>query len=242
MTEKMLRSASSAAAMRPAVTGGHGQSFRSGRSRVCNCHRQVRSSGARCAVTSSMVEVQLAQQQLEHLRADSGLHLDANRAAEAPAAQLHLDRREQVFGVLVFKRQVDVAGDSEDGMLLDHHAGEQAVQLGGDELLGGEEPNAVGQADQPREHGRHLDPGESSLAGIGITDHRREAERQVGDVRERVGRVDGQRREHREDPLLEDIDQVRPVGVVEVVPADDLDARCRRAPARARRARPSPAR
>ena len=141
----MLRSASSAAAMRPAVTGGHGQSFRSGRSRACNCHRQVRSSGARCAVTSLGAEVELAQQQLEHLLADSGLHLDTNRAAEAAAAQLHLDRGEQVVGVLVFQRQVDVAGDPEDRVLLDHHPDEQAVQLGGDQLLGRQEPNAIGQ-------------------------------------------------------------------------------------------------
>ena len=95
-------------------------------------------------------EVELAQQQLEHLLTDPGLHLDTHRAAEPPAAQLHLDRREQIVGVFVFERQVDVAGDPEDRVLLDHHADEQAVQLGGDELLGRQEANAVGQADQPR--------------------------------------------------------------------------------------------
>src|SRR6056297_150396 len=39
----------------PAVTGGHASSLRSGRSRSCSSHRQLRSSGDRWNVTSSMV-------------------------------------------------------------------------------------------------------------------------------------------------------------------------------------------
>ena len=59
----------------------------------------------------------------------------------------------------------------------------------------------------------------------GIAHHRRQAEGEVGDVRERMGGIDGQRSEHREDPLLEDRRR-RTCALVglEVVPADDLDA------------------
>ena len=53
----------------------------------------------------------------------------------------------------------------------------------------------------------HLDAGEAALAGVGVGDHRRQDEGEVGDVRERVAGIDGQRREHREDPLLEELDR-----------------------------------
>ena len=152
-------------------------------------------------------EIEFPEQEFEHLFADAGLHLDTNGAAEAPATQLHLDRGQQVVGFLVLQGQVDVAGDPEDRVLLDDHPDEEAVQPGGDQLLGREKPNAVGQADQPREHVRHLDSGKPALAGVGVTDHRGEAESQVRDVRERVRRIDGERREHREDPLFEDVDR-----------------------------------
>ena len=75
------------------------------------------------------------------------MHLDTHGSAESAAAQLHLDRGEQVVGVFVLQGQVGVAGDAEDGVLLDDHADEQAVQLRGDQLLGRQEAHAVGQAD-----------------------------------------------------------------------------------------------
>ena len=78
----------------------------------------------------------------------------AHGPAEAPAAQLHLDRREQVVGLFLLEREVGVAGDPEHRVLLDDHADEQRVQLGGDELLGRQEPLAVGQCDQAGEDGR----------------------------------------------------------------------------------------
>ena len=110
---------------------------------------------------------------------------------------------------------------------------EQRVQVGGDDLLDRHEASPSASGDQPREHVGHLDPGEAPLAGLGVGDHRGEAERQVGDVRERVRRVDGERREHREDPLLVDLGHgARGRSAIEVVPADDLDAARPRAPGR----------
>ncbi len=80
-------------------------------------------------------EIELAKQQLEHLLADAGLHLDTHGAAEPPAAQFHLDCRQQVVGLFVFLCQVDVAGDPEHRVLLDDHSDEQLVQVGGNQLL-----------------------------------------------------------------------------------------------------------
>ena len=79
----------------------------------------------------------------------------------------------------------------------------------------------------------------SSMLGIGVGDHRGDAERELGDVRERVAGVDGERRQHREDALLVDLGHPLAVDGVEVVPADDGDARRRRARAPARRGTPA---
>ena len=89
-------------------------------------------------------EVEFAQQQLEHLLTDPGLHLHTHGAPEPAATQLHLHRRQQVVRVFVLQREVDVAGDPEDGVLLDHHADEQTVQLSGDQLFCRQEANPVG--------------------------------------------------------------------------------------------------
>ena len=73
------------------------------------------------------------------------------------------------------------------------------------------------------EQGRDLDPGEALLAGLGVAqpDGDRQAERR--DVRERVPGVDGERREHREDLVVEP----PPEGLVvlrDLVVVHDLDA------------------
>ena len=96
--------------------------------------------------------------------------------------------------------------------------------MGGDHLLERHEPLAVGHDHEPRQQVGHLDPGEPPLAGDRVAEQHREVQRQVRDVRERVARVDGERREHREDPLLERLDEELLVVVVEVVPARQPDA------------------
>ena len=130
--------------------------------------------------------------------------LEAHGPVEPAPAQLQLDRLEQVVGLLVLERQVGVAGDAERRRLLDHHAGEQRVQLGGDQLLDGHEARAR-RPREAREDGRHLDPGEAAIVGLGVGDHRGDAEGEVGDVRERVAGIDGERGQHREDALLVDL-------------------------------------
>ena len=77
---------------------------------------------------------------------------------------------------------------------------------------------------EPAEDRRHLDPGEVLLAGLGVAHEDGEVEREPGDVGERVGRVDRQRRQHREDPLLEQPLAELLLLAVEVGPPDQLDA------------------
>ena len=69
---------------------------------------KVNGIGARIAlsVLSGLSVAELAHEQLDHLAAHAGLHLDAHRATEPAPAQLELDRRQEVVGVLVLERQV----------------------------------------------------------------------------------------------------------------------------------------
>ena len=76
---------------------------------------------------------------------------------------------------------------------------------------------------QARQHRRHLDAREAPLARLGVADRHRQRQRQVADVRERVARVDGQRRQHREDLVEEALPQLD-VALRALLVADDADA------------------
>jgi hypothetical protein len=106
----------------------------------------------------------------------------------------------------------------------DLHPREEDLEVCRDHLLDRDEPLAVGQLHEPREQRRHLDAREPARARRGIANERGEVQRQRGDVRERVGRVDRQRREDREHPLAEEHPEVLPIVVVEVLPIDDTEA------------------
>ncbi len=120
-----------------------------------------------------------------------------------------------------------VAGEPESVVIEDLHAGEQIAQVVGDEILEREEPRrlaVVGELDEPGQHGRHLEPRELLPARAGVADADRQVEREARDVGKRVGRVDGERHEHREDLGVEVVVELGAVGVVDVVPRDEFDA------------------
>ena len=179
------------------------------------------------------LEVELAQQQLDHVLGHALLGLEAHGPAEPAAAQLHLHRGEQVVGLALGHREVGVAGDPEGEVLHDLHAREQDPELRGDHLLERDEAVTVGQRQEAGQQRRHLDPGEAVLAGLGVEHGHAEVQREVRDVGERVPGVERQRGQHREDALLEDLLQVLAVVLVELVPREQLDTDVpqRRAPA-----------
>ena len=107
---------------------------------------------------------------------------------------------------------------------LEHlHAGEELLEVLGDDVLERDEA-LVAQRHEAGEDRRHLDPGEVLLVGLGVAHQHGEVERQPGDVGERVRRVDGERRQHREDPLLEQPLAELLLLAVQLVPADQVDA------------------
>ena len=156
------------------------------------------------------------------------LDLEPHGLAEPAAPDLLLDREQEVVRLVLLDRDVGVAGDPEQVGLDDLHAPEQLVEVRLDDLV--EEDELVApDREQAGEQGRDLDPGEALLAGLRVQqpDGDREAER--GDVRERVPRVDGERREDREDLVVEPAAE-RLVVLRDLVVVEDLDALGARAP------------
>ena len=122
--------------------------------------------------------------------------LNADHVAEPAAAQLDLDRLEQVLCV-VGDLEVRVARDAEDCALGDLHAGEQRRQEMGDHGLERDE-RSPGR-DEPGEAFGNLHPREALLAGLRVDGEDAQREREPRDVREGMPGADGERRQHRID-------------------------------------------
>ena len=154
------------------------------------------------AVKLRFADVELAHQQFEDSAPDVGLDLEAHRRPEPAADQLAFERLQQVVDVVFVDGEVLVAGDPEQRGLDDVHAGEQRRHVRGDDLLDEHEPVGA-DADEPRQQRWDLHPGEVLPSAFSVAHDDREVQRQPGDVGERVGRVDRERGQHREDVLVE---------------------------------------
>ncbi len=172
-------------------------------------------------------DVELADQQVErevvHVVAD----LEPDRRPEPAAQQLGLERLDEVLGLVLLDHDVLVAREPERVVIEDLHAGEEVVEVVGDELFEREVAHGVAVArdvHEPREHRRHLEAGELLASGLGVADADREVQRQARDVGERVRGVDGERHQHREDLPLEVLGHPGALVVLELIPRDDLDA------------------
>ena len=75
--------------------------------------------------------------------ADGVGDLEPHRRAEPAAGQLAFQRLQQVLVAVLVDLQVGVAGDPERRALDDLHAGEQLAEVGGDQVLDGQERDAA---------------------------------------------------------------------------------------------------
>ena len=87
------------------------------------------------AVDLLLGDVELADQQVErdvvHVVGD----LEADRRAEPTAQQLGLERLDEVLGLVLLDHDVLVAREAERVVVEDLHAGEEVVEVVGDEVL-----------------------------------------------------------------------------------------------------------
>ena len=176
------------------------------------------------------VDVELAQQQLEHVLGHVVGDLEAHRRAEPAAGQLAFQRLQQVLVAVLLDLEVGVAGDPEGVVLDDLHAGEQHRQERRDQLLHRQErATPPGPSRGPSSTKRStlsgtLTRAKCCAAVVGLLDGDRQVQAQPADEGERVRRVDGQRRQHREHLLVEVGRQPRRVRRRRVRPSDDRDA------------------
>ena len=176
------------------------------------------------------VDVQLAQQQLQHVRAHRVDDLEPHRRPEPAAGQLALEGLQQVFVAVLLDLQVRVARDPEGVALRHLHAGEELRQVRGDEVFDRQEGDRLvvrvlrGDPDQARDVVGHLHAREPLGTALGVADGHGQVEREAGDVGERVRGVDGQRRQHREHGLGEVGRQRRALPVGQRRPPVDPDA------------------
>ena len=104
--------------------------------------------GAVDLVDVVLLEVELVDEQLADLGRHGPVDLEADGLAEPAPAQVEVDGGQQVVGLALLQVEVGVAGDPEGAVRLDLHAREQLAQVGGDDLLEGDEALAVGQGDE----------------------------------------------------------------------------------------------
>ena len=176
-------------------------------------------------VDLAMLELQRLDQLLAQDRVHPGRDLEPHDLAEAPGADLLLDRLEEVVR-LVGDGEVGVAGDAEVAVVDHLGAGEERVEVGGDHVLEGDEPGAVlAHRDEAAEQLlRHLDPGDDLVAALRVAKQDAEAEREVGYVGEGTAEADHQRRQGREHLLVEVLVDLRPLGLARRGERDDADA------------------
>ena len=175
-------------------------------------------------VDLAVLEPQGLDQLLAQLRVHPGGDLEPHDLAEAAAADLVLDRLQQVVG-LVGDGEVGVAGDAEVAVVEHFDAGEEHVEVGGDHLLERHEGLAAlaDRQEAAEQLLRHLDPGDDLGAALGIAQQHTEAEREVRDVGERPAEADHQRRQRREDLLVEADVDLAPLLLARGVERDDPD-------------------
>ena len=164
--------------------------------------------------------------------------LEPHRLAEAPSAQLELDRLEQVVG-LVRDLEVGVAGHAERRALDDLHLREERGEVVRDHALERDPQAALAELEEARQALGHLDAREALLAGLRVADEDAEAEREPRDVGERLPRPDGERRQHRDRPRPRSgarAPPARPVAVVDLADHDPLARPARAAAPSTRRA------
>ena len=147
--------------------GTQGSSFSSGRSRAAIWLDSRTGRAARDRVDLVVADAEAGLEAFDHrLRGRRG-DLEADGVAEAAAAQLELDRLEQVVG-LVGDLEVGVTGDAEDSALGDLHLREEPGKEVRDHALEGYEQAALSHLDEARHPLRDLHAREALFARLGV--------------------------------------------------------------------------
>ena len=191
-------------ARRRRVIGAHGSSFRSGRSSAGEGPQAPRASG----LPARRPATRRPRARASAARRTSSAHRRVDLEPDAVAPRC---RRWSTVSIAASRSSASSSSTSTSASrvtrktcsLDDLHAGEELVEVGGDDFLERHEALAVGEGDEARQQRRDLHPGEPALAGRRVADRRPRGSATGSRCTGTGARVDRQRREDREDPLAE---------------------------------------
>ena len=156
-----------------------------------------------------------------------GFDFEPDHRSPPPPLQRGFEQPHQVFG-LFLDFEFGIPDDAESALALDGIAGEQPAdeQAGG--LLQRDQPHravlAGGQADEAVDLAGHADQRVHRLAVGDPRQVQRDGEAEARDERERMRRIDRQRRQQRENIVEEVILDPGPLGLGDVAAIDQNDA------------------
>ena len=163
-------------------------------------------------------QVEVVQQHAHHVGRAALVDLQPHRAQVAAAQQFVAQGQREVVDVVLVQDQLGVAGHPELVRAQHGHAREQFVDEGRQQRAEEHEVVAgvavavgIGQADDPRQRARRAHDRHVALAaeGVAALQQHHHVQRLVEDLRERVRRVQRQRRQHRHDLVAEMLAQPR---------------------------------
>ena len=181
-----------------------------------------------------LLDVELVGDQLGEFRRHRGIHVEMDHHAAAAALERGLVGAHKILGLLL-ELDVGVADHPEHALAADMEAGEQPVEEHSDQILENHEAGLMrrGQATvaarrQPYEAldlaGQHDQPGHDMALVVIAQQPEHQPQAHVGDERERMRRIDRQRRQDRKDPFHEAGLEPGAILVVERVDAEHVDA------------------
>ena len=165
-------------------------------------------------------------EELQELLIHAALDLDAKCLAKSTPAKLHLERHEQVVRLVLFQREVCVARHSEEVSSTDRHAREELAEVSDDEVFE-QNPLALARLEKAWQRVGYLHASVALVVRRLVAHRHGDVERQVGDHREGMSRVDGEGRQHRINVLVEVAREIRFGLDGELVVTHDLDAAAR---------------
>ena len=150
------------------------------------------------------LELELGGEQRLRLFRQAGLDLDANGVVRPqPALQRRDHREQQVVCVALLDREIRIPGHAERMAREDVGAGKEDRRMGRDDLLDGNQLAGRTAGQEAGQERRDLHAGETVDAGLPVANHQGEVQREVRDVGEGMGGIDGEGRQYGEDLLVE---------------------------------------
>ena len=167
-----------------------------------------------------------APHEAPQVRRHGGVEFQANDRTTPAALEHGLEQAHQVFR-LFLDFEVGIADHPERPLPFDGVAGEQlGDEQRGDLLQGHQARGAVRRrwnADEAFDLLGHADERVHRFAVAGTHEMQRQREAQIGNERERMGGIDGERRQYREDVAEEMVGEPGPIVLLELLRLDQND-------------------